>query len=784
MPTLATKADDFYVALARLTIRFRWLSILASLAVVALFAGAIGELRFSAHFKSYFSKANPELVAYNELVDEYVEPINISIVVHPLEGDIYNPQTLKAIAEITKAAWQLPYVNRVDSLANYQYTSVDEDDLVVAALIENADRLDDERVRQIRSIATSEPLIHNRLVSKDGRAAIVVANNALPGEAFSEIREANLAARAQVEKFRARYPELKIVLGGYTVTNYVTFEAAVYDMQRLIPAMFVLMLVLAWVGLRSMSMTFGLVVIIASASLVSLGVAGWSGFQIDSITGLAPVIVMTLAVADSIHILLSTRDGLSIGQDKNEALVEAVRVNFAPVAITSLTTSMGFLTITAADAPPLHYLGYMTAAGVMAAWFFSIFLLPAIVSLLPVSALASRKGPVDRGMDFAAKLVIAHRGKVLLLSVAVVAGLMAFIPRLELNDEFSKWTSTRLQVRRDLDFTQQFFAVDSLEYSLPAGDAEGINDPEYLQHVDEFATWLREQEEIESVYAISDVVKRLNRNLNADDPAFYRVPETADAAAQYLLLYELSLPYGLDLNDRFNIDKSASRLSAVARIPGTREGRELVARIDDWIQTNLPSEMQTEATGIYVLFALISQRNMESMIGSTGLLVLAIGAVMALGLRSVWLGALSLLPTCLPIAVATGIWAILVGQVGFTLSIVAAVALGIIIDNAVHLMSKFVRAQRTRGLNAEESLHYTFNHVGVAIFYNSVILAAGFALLMTSAYRANVELGALTTITIVTAFFLDMLMLPAMLMIMSEKAPRVMGKILGQPGGA
>jgi len=330
-----------------------------------------------------------------------------------------------------------------------------------------------------------------------------------------------------------------------------------------------------------------------------------------------------------------------------------------------------------------------------------------------------------------------------------------------------------------MDFSLLFFSFDTLEYSFHSGAENGINDPEYLANLEKFATWLRGHEQVEAVYSISDIVKRLNRDLHNDDPAYYRLPDNREEVAQYLLLYELSLPYGLDLNDRFNIDKSASRLSVTVRINGTNEGQKLVAEFDEWIRQNLPAQMQAQPTSIMVMFSHIAQRNIDAMLGSTVILLLVIGGVMMLALRSFWLGLLSLIPTILPIAVAMGIWALLVGKVGMSVSVIAAVSLGIIIDNAVHLISKFVRAQRDKGLDAEAALRYTYNSVGLAIFFNTVILAIGFLLLTASVYLINVQMGALTTISIVTAYFLDFLMLPALLLTLSEFAPKLLGKVMG-----
>jgi predicted RND superfamily exporter protein len=157
------------------------------------------------------------------------------------------------------------------------------------------------------------------------------------------------------------------------------------------------------------------------------------------------------------------------------------------------------------------------------------------------------------------------------------------------------------------------------------------------------------------------------------------------------------------------------------------------------------------------------------MIIGTILAILAIAIIMMVSLRSFSLGALSLLPNGLPILASFGAWAILVGQVGFSVATVASISLGIIVDDTVHLLSKYVRARQERGLSAEDSIRYAFRNVGMAIIINTVILAVGFVVLTTSSFKVNVDMGLLTAIAIVFALVLDFLFLPGLLLMNSKK---------------
>jgi predicted RND superfamily exporter protein len=260
-------------------------------------------------------------------------------------------------------------------------------------------------------------------------------------------------------------------------------------------------------------------------------------------------------------------------------------------------------------------------------------------------------------------------------------------------------------------------------------------------------------------------MKRLNRNMHGDDDSFYRIPDDRDLSAQYLLLYELSLPYGLDLNDRINVDKSASRVTATLERATSAETREFFANVDHWMQKNLPAYMQAKPTSAAVMFTYISERNMKNMVTGTIVAVVAIAMIMAFALQSLRLGVLSIVPNGLPILTTFGAWALLVGEVGFSVATVASISLGIIVDDTVHLLSKYVRARNERLLGIEDSIRYAFRNVGVAIVVNTIILGAGFMVMTTSAFKMNVDLGLMTVLSIVGALLLDFLFLPALLLL-------------------
>ena len=186
--------------------------------------------------------------------------------------------------------------------------------------------------------------------------------------------------------------------------------------------------------------------------------------------------------------------------------------------------------------------------------------------------------------------------------------------------------------------------------------------------------------------------------------------------------------------------------------------------------------MQTNPTSASVMFTYIASRNVDNMIRGTIIAISLISLILVVSLRSVRLGVLSLLPNGLPILGAFGAWALLVGEVGFSVATIASISLGIIVDDTVHLLSKYVRARSERGFSAEAAIRHAFRNVGMAVVVNTVILTAGFLVLLASSFKINVDMGMLTAIAIVFALILDFLFLPALLLLTDRGSQQITSK--------
>ncbi len=564
-----------------------------------MLAAAVGMpgITISSSYRVVFGKDNPHLLAFDKLQDTYSASRSALIAISPREGTVFTRETLAAIEELTEAAWQTPHSIRVNSLTNYFHSEAVGDDLAIAPLVEGATAFNDAELSRVQNIALNEPELVGQLVTGDGRAAGLIISFALsePEEpAWAEISD---HLRDLLDEARAAHPYLAFFLTGNGILNQ-TFSDAAQDADNLVPIVFVVILTIAALLLRSLYITLSIAVILVFILLSTLGVAGWFATMLTPVSASAPVIIMTVAVADSIHIIMTALARVRRGLDKNAAIAESLRENLYPVFLTSATTSVGFLSLNTSSSPPFHVLGNLVALGVLFAFFYSVTLLPAMLSILPTRAALARTGTspfFDRLGDF----VVARRTLVLWSSILVVVVLAAGISRTEFSDNWLHHFDDRYTFRTDTDFiVENLTGLDRLEYSLSSGREGGITDPEYLRKVDAFAEWYRTQPKVHHVQSFTDIIKLVNQNMHGDDPAFYRIPDDPELAAQFLLLYEFSLPFGADLNDRMDLAKSATRMTVVLENTSTRDHLDIDVRARNWLQANA-SELAGPASGLH-----------------------------------------------------------------------------------------------------------------------------------------------------------------------------------------
>ncbi|MFT7528960.1 MAG: putative RND superfamily exporter protein [Arenicella sp.] len=760
--------------------RYLW-ALISLLITVALVVGS-KNLYLQTDYRVFFNDDDPLMLSHQDMQATYTRSDSLGIILKPAQGDVFTERNLSIIYQLTEEAWQTPYAIRVDSIANFQHTSAAQDDLLVEALLLDPRELNDTKIANIKKVALSERELVNRLVSRDGKTVLINVSLEMPPlsdkTADLEIQAQQRAALdgsypemikfadSLIDSFSQNYPDLEFHLIGVPVINNSFTRLSIEDLSTLTPAMYLLIVVLLALFLRALGSIVAAVILIALASAAALGGAGWLGFTLNPVNVIAPTIILMIAVCDVVHLLSIYVRNLGLQQAPLEAMRESLRLNLQPILLTSLTTAVGFFTLNFSTSPPFRELGTISGIGVLWAMVLTFTLLPALILLLVRKRKASHRR--DQVFIDYSHFIIRNKKSVLLITSLLAVALMALIPLNRIDDDPAAYFKPGVPYRDANDFqVANLPAINDINFSISCGEPSCVNSPAYLKTLDDFRVWVEQQPYVEFVSTYADVMKRLNKSMNADQIEFYSVPQEGDLAAQYNLMYEMSLPYGLDLNNQLNLDKSSSKVTVFTSLLTTGELLQTEANARQWFEDNAP-QLASQGSSVMLMFANTGENNIRSMMVGALIAVIGVTLTILLSLRSFKYAIISMVPNVFPALMAFGIWGVFVGQINLAVAAVFSICLGILVDDTVHFISKYRRAREQKSFSPEQAIEYAFTNVGSALVVTTVVLVLGFSILNLSQFNLNAMTGQLTALTIGIALVFDFLILPPILLLVDK----------------
>lgn len=742
--------------------RFRFLLFAIVMAAVVALSFGVTRIQFATDYKIYFPKGEPTVNQLDALHAQFGRTDTLLFVVKDTSGSIFNAKTLGELFDLTERSWKLPHAHRVDSITNYQAISAKGDTVSVSALVRSREDLTPANISRLQSLGRTELDLVRRLVSTDGATAGVLVTLRAPPDAYDAATAATAAGRQLLEEFRARNPQLQAHLAGLAVVETAYAEASQSDLVILTPLMYLIILAAAVVMLRNFGALLVLLVAITAATTATLGASGWLGYQATVLTGLLPTIVLATSVAEVMHILSAARQLTGKYPSRVDAAIAAVGRTFRPIAIGSIVNAVGFYSLVFAASPPYREFGFMAALGCIIAFVVTIVVAAALIPFLKLREV----GEVEmRRWDWYLGPLLKRPGAWLLgfLLLSIGAGFLASTNRI--NDRIVESFDTSMPVRQATEFAMDNLSgVYRLEY-VARSARDDVSDPEFLADAERFVTWLRGQPEVNSVISLTDAIKRLHKAMHGDDPAQYRLPTDQNLAAQMLLMYEMSLPFGMDLGDQVTIDKTATRIAVTLGRLDTQQIREFKSRADTWWSTNAKRSalIPSVGTGETAVFAELTHISIAYMVSGLLFALLSITVCVALFLRSIPLGLISILPNVFPFTLLFGIWALWSGEINTAAANVCVVIYGLIVDATIHISNQYRNQRIVLGHDRETALRLTYRHVLPSVFANSLILALGFLVLSVSSFSMNADFGLLAALAIVLGFAFDVLCLPLLL---------------------
>ncbi|AUM12274.1 efflux RND transporter permease subunit [Ketobacter alkanivorans] len=744
-----------------------WLVLVGSLLLACVFMSGMSQLTFRSDNRVFFADNNPDLIQLEKFEQLYGRDDNLVFVIKALEGDLFTPKRLDAINQVTEGAWTLPDVKRVDSVTNFQRVQAVGDDIEIDHLARVGDPLTDSQAAQLKVDAVLEPLLTDRLLSRDGTLGLVAVQFRFKAETASDQSEAAMAAgQVLLQQYREAYPDLEIGLSGSVALDHAFVEASIFDSSVLLPIMVIALLVIIAVLLRSAAGAAATFLVIVLSTLCALGLAAFCGVPLSSPSVIAPNIILTLATCDCIHMCAGMMRLCRAGLGKRDAVKESLLECWWPVTLTTITTAVGFLTLVFSAVPPFAHLGIIVAIGSLMAWFISVTFFPALLCLLPWSVKTASTMPADRvSMIIANAVTRRPYFFVVTLSIAtVVLSALAFTNVLD--DRYVRYFDQSYSFRVATDrMNEDLGGFYILEFSLDSLEADGVSNPQYLREVDAFAQWLREQPGVTHVHGLPDIMKTINRAMQGGSVNEFHLPENRNLAAQYLALYEMSLPFGMDLRNQLTADKRYSRLSVSLNDISTGDMTDLQARAESWAGHNTDLiAASAKATGTSLLFAHIGNRNIQEMLRGMAVGVIVVWGIFILAFRSFPLSLLGTVANFAPCMATLGIWALINGEVGMAVATVASVTFGIVVDATIHMITCYLRLQREENLGVVDAVNGAFKSVGPGLIAMTLSLATGFICLAFSGFQINAWMGLMAALTIIVALLFDLLLIPSILL--------------------
>ena len=748
---------------------------------VALFKAAIGVLlcliasagiaylQFDSSYRVYFDANDPLLVDFDAVRNAFdpSDSLLILVVADP-DQSTFSARGLTAVRALTAKAWQLPRVRRVDSLTNYQHLSADAELFVVRDLAPAGGVIDAATAMTVRADALADPLVKGRLVDGAGRIAVISATLTSGTDSLEEVNAVMRAARQLIADNPV--PGYQLQLSGIVAMNHAFAESSQRDFATLVPAAFVLFFVIvAWTSGSIVGACYVLALALLSI-VASVGLLGWCRVPLTSASTMAPLMLMTITIADGVHILMGCRAGIIAGRSPAEALAGCMCMHRRLIAITAVATVVGFLTMNWSNVPAFRVMGNLVAVGATIACLMSLYWLPALLTLrMPRWQRAvGRRNWLDSMFELNERRAVwICAGGVALLLLAPLG-----LVRLQLNDEFVRYFSPDLEFRKAADVqSARLGGLYEIEFALDAHQSGGVHDPRYLATVADFETFLRGLPQTRHVVGWTDVLRRIHRVVEAGEGRTTSdLPAGRALAAQYLLMYQLSLPFGQDANNLVNAAQSSSRVVATFGELSSQEMLDIEATIDRWWAVHGGGYGQHHGS-INLIFSHLGKLNVLSMIESDIAAVLVIAVLVALALRSWLAGGLSLFMNFVPLVVAFAIWGGLVGMVGLSMSAAPGMSLGILVDDAVHLLAHYGHGRR-EGSDVATALRAAVQEVAPPVLVTNLALIVGFALIGLSSFQLNAHLGWITVITLVLALGVDLVLLPAMVLVGGKWAER------------
>jgi len=745
--------------------KFRWFIAIGIPIIVFALAFNLKNLQMDGSYRIWFAEDSKTLTDYDNFRSTFGNDDALVITFQDKDG-IFNKKALQSVENITKALWKMKYIARVDSITNYQYVHSnpnEPDDIVVEDFIKNIDKATPEYLANRKEIAINDPLVVDGFISTDGTTTMISARLT---PKVNDDSDKSIEIMKLIEKILA--PEIertgyKYWLNGGPPLNHAFVTIGMADMI-FIPIILIASIILLLLLFRRVSGALIPIGVVTFTFLTVLAIQVLLGYKLNNFTINLPLFIVAIGIADAVHVysiwILHRQEG-----DENFIAVEhSLRKNFLPIFLTSLTTTIGFATLTISEVIPVLTLGIATASGAILAFIISVIWMPSVLLILKkefkseIIEKIKEKKPLGYG-----KFIVKHDKQIAIITTVIFSLLAIGLTKVKIDSNTIRYFDESVEIRKSTEFTSDNL-TGPMAYEIVVDSKEegGIKDPTFLKTVELFyKDFQKTYPDVRHLNSLLDTIKRFNKVVNNSE----EIPDNRNLIAQYLLLYSLSLPQGMEINDKMDIKEQRLRVTARVNIVDTSKDLEMIDYVSEWWkQTPYSASVQ----GQTAMFAHMQKDVTNTLVYSLSIAILLVSLVMLLIFKRFKILWVFVLPNILPVILVIG----LMGWIGITIDIGVAIAgaiiIGVAVDDTIHFLVKYFDA-RKRGLSMEETFDEVLRYAGKAILFTTIILSIAFSLFAFSTFTPNQNFGVVTAFALIIAFVVDLVLLPALLSIADKK---------------
>ncbi len=674
--------------------------------------------------------------------------------------NVFGMPFLKKLAKATEGIEQLDNVDRVISVTNLEDVRGTVDGFSVSPLV------DPQRDRELSAQDIRQKVLNNRFaqdaIAGKSHDAVAIVIRPVSGSTTQDQVRIRSEALSVLEDHDIK--QYLAAISGQSETMYAQLEAMLDSLQKYFPiAIIINIAFIIWVFPRPLAIVLSLVTVTIS---VQAPTALLNAFRQDftMIHSMMPSIMTALSVALLVHFYNRLQHYSQLGYSVAERTYIARNDILKPAFFVTLTTMAGFIALSFSPIPPIKTFGLCSAFGVLVIFTTIIYILPPILARFDKPQPWKKGRRIDNFLDMSTRKIalwtLRRSGLLVVVGLAILICGLPLLSKVKVETDMFRFFADDHRVNVDMRKVEENISgITIVDLYIEHDEFDGVKSPEFLNEVVAFETWLNTLPQIDKTTSYATLVEDMHWAFHAEDEQYRTIPDNAALIEQYIFVYD-----GKDLFEFVNYDFNKAHITLNINVHKVGEIKKLKAQIETYLQQNPLPNATVDFAGFGSLYIDISELVTMTQLYSLSIAISVIFIFMILVFRSLKHGLLCMVPNLSPILIVFmtmglfGIWL----DVGTAM--IASVGVGIAVDDTIHFYSAYLRRKKA-GNSMAYSLMRAYQHEGRAIIITSIILATQFFIIGLSDFLPTRNFGLLSGLNIVTVLIYDLVVLPALIVV-------------------